>query len=175
MPVDLEDSESLKKARGKLLSLVDTSKYEVISDILIAVDVERHKDGNFHFEHEWKEGTDPNLEIEQTVTMSGDDLWMIDLRANEFKSVEITRRRQGRKRWKATLAWTLSMAAILVLFLAVKIMGVKLEDKQLMASEMAKEVPLVIESQKLLEKLRQNKLGGIDPFGAIGRLYEYLG
>ena len=175
LPVDLEDSESLKKARGKLLSLVDTSKYEVISDILIAVDVERHKDGNFHFEHEWKEGTDPNLEIEQTVTMSGDDLWMIDLRANDFKSVEITRRRQGRKRWKATLAWTLSMAAILVLFLAVKIMGVKLEDKQLMASEMAKEVPLVIESQKLLEKLRQNKLGGIDPFGAIGRLYEYLG
>ena len=67
--------------------MVDTSKYEVISDILIAVDVEE-QDGNFHFEHEWKEGTDPNFEIEQTVTMSGDDLWMIDLRANDFKSVE---------------------------------------------------------------------------------------
>ena len=53
--------------------------------------------------------------------------------------------------------------------------GVKLEDKQLMASEMAKEVLWLLESQKLLEKLRQNKLSGIDPFGAIGRLYEYLG
>ena len=35
---------------------------------------------------------------------------------------------------------------------------------------MAEQVPLVIESQKLLEKLRQNKLGGIDPFGAITRM-----
>ena len=61
------------------------------------------------------------------------------------------------------------MAAILVLPRGQN-NGVKLEDKQLMASEMAKEVPLVIESQKLLEKLRQNKLGGIDPFGAIGSM-----
>jgi hypothetical protein len=40
---------------------------------------------------------------------------------------------------------------------------------------MATEVPLVIESRKLLEKLQQNKLGGIDPFGSIGRLYAHLG
>ena len=38
---------------------------------------------------------------------------------------------------------------------------------KLLSQRMAEEVPLVIESQKLLEKLRQNKLGGIDPFGAI--------
>ena len=53
------------------------------------------------------------------------------------------------------------MAAMLVLFLSLKIMGVKLEDKQALANEMAAEVPLVIESQKLLEKLRQNKLEGL--------------
>ena len=35
-----------------------------------------------------------------------------------------------------------------------------MQDKQFLASEMAAEVPLVIESQKLLEKLRQNKLEG---------------
>jgi len=175
LPIDLEDPESIEIARGKLLSLVDSTRYEVIPDILIAGEVERLKDGNFQFEHEWKEGSNPKLEIDQSIKISGDDLWMVDLRANDFKSSEIARRRKGRKRWKATLAWGLSMAAILVLFLGVKIMGVKLEEKQNLASSMAAEVPLVIESQKLLEKLRQNKLGGIDPFGAIGRLYAHLG
>ena len=175
LPIDLEDPESLEIARGKLLSLVDTSRHEVITDVLVAGEVTRLKDGNFQFEHEWKDGNDPKLDIDQDVRIPGDDLWMMDLRANEFKSTEIKRRRLGRKRWKATVAWSLSMAAILVLFLAVKIMGVKLQDKQFLAGEMAAEVPLVIESQKLLEKLRQNKLGGIDPFGAIGRLYEHLG
>ena len=115
-----------------------------------------------------KDGNDPKLDIDQDVRI-GDDLWMMDLRANEFKD---ECERLGRKRWKATVAWSLSMAAMLVLFLAVKIMGVKLQDKQFLASEMAAEVPLVIESQKLLEKLHQNKLGGIDPFGAIG-VYEH--
>ena len=49
------------------------------------------------------------------------------------------------------------------------------EDRQRMASEMAAEIPLVLDSQKLLQKLKQNKLGRIDPFGSIGRLYPYLG
>ena len=40
---------------------------------------------------------------------------------------------------------------------------------------MAGQVPLVLESQKLLEKLRQNKLGGIDPFGALGRVAVHRG
>ena len=33
----------------------------------------------------------------------------------------------------------------------------------------------MLESQKLLEKLHQNKLGGIDPFGALGRLASQRG
>ena len=175
MPFDPEEADSLKIARGKLLSLVKIGNHEVFSDILVAGEVERLKDGYFLFEHEWLDGQNPNLEIDQNVKISGDKLWTVDIRANDFKNSEIKRRRQGRKRWKATLGWTLSMAAILVLFLGLKIMGVKLEDKQTLANDMAMEVPLVIESQKLLEKLRQNKLGGIDPFGAIGRLYAHLG
>ena len=67
------------------------------------------------------------------------------------------------------------MAAILLAFAGIKIMGVKLEDKKLLSQKMAAEVPLVIESQKLLEKLRQNKLGGIDPFGALIRFAQYRG
>ena len=175
LPIDSEDPESIEVARGKLLSLVDIDSHEVIPDILVSGEIERQKDGYFKFDHEWREGTNPSLEIDQAVTISGDELWTADLRSIDFKSGEKDRRRLGRKRWKATLAWTLSMAAMLVLFLSLKIMGVKLEDKQALANEMAAEVPLVIESQKLLEKLRQNKLGGIDPFGAIGRLYAHLG
>ena len=67
------------------------------------------------------------------------------------------------------------MAATLILFLGLKIFGVNLQHRQALASNMASEVPLVIESRKLLEKLQQNKLGGIDPFGSIGRLYTHLG
>ena len=175
MPLDPEESESLEIARGKLLSLVNVESHEIVPDILVAGEIERLKDGFFLFEHEWMEGKNPSLEIDQSVKISSDQLWTVDLRANDFKKSEIKRRRQGRKRWKATLVWSLSMAAILVVVLGIKILGVKLEDKQNLAGEMAMEVPLVIDSQKLLEKLRQNKLGGIDPFGAIGRLYAHLG
>ena len=85
LPIDLEDPESLEIARGKLLSLVDTSRHEVITDVLVAGEVTRLKDGNFQFEHEWKDGNDPKLDIDQDVRIPGDDLWMMDLRANEFK------------------------------------------------------------------------------------------
>ena len=40
------------------------------------------------------------------------------------------------------------------------------------AQLMFAEVPKVREDQKLLEKLRQNKLGGIDVFGSLGRLAQ---
>jgi hypothetical protein len=62
------------------------------------------------------------------------------------------------------------MAAILVVFAGIKILGIQLEDKKILSQRMGEQVPLVIESQKLLEKLRQNKLGGIDPFGSIIRM-----
>ena len=68
------------------------------------------------------------------------------------------------------LIWSIGMAAVLLVFAAIKIAGVRLQEKQNLSQQMAAEVPLVIESQKLLEKLRQNKLGGIDPFGAIVRM-----
>ena len=60
LPVDLEDREALEIARGKLLSLVDSTKYQLIPDILIAGEVERLRDGNYQFEHEWKEEVTQN-------------------------------------------------------------------------------------------------------------------
>ena len=175
LPVDQSDKESIKIARGKLLSLTDTENYEILSDILVAGEIDRQKDGLFKFDHEWLQGDDPSLDLDQNLLTDSEELWTIDIRSPSFKKEERKRRSQTRGRWKATKIWSLSMAAALILFLGLKIFGVKLQDRQALASNMASEVPLVIESRKLLEKLQQNKLGGIDPFGSIGRLYTHLG
>ena len=175
LPVEQDDEESLKIARGKLLALVDSGNYEIKSDILVAGEVERQKDGVFKFEHEWFQGDDPSLDFEQDVFIDSEELWTIDIRSPYFKKEEKNRRRQSRSKWQAIKAWSLTVAVMLVLFLALKIWEVKLHDREVLASNMANEVPLVLESRKLLEKLQQNKLGGIDPFGSIGRLYTHLG
>lgn len=175
LPVDQGDKESIKIARGKLLALTDTENYEILSDILVAGEIDRQKDGLFKFDHEWLQGDDPGLDLDQNLLTDSEELWTIDIRSPSFKKEERKRRSQTRGRWKATKIWSLSMAAVLILFLGLKIFGVNLQDRQALASNMASEVPLVIESRKLLEKLQQNKLGGIDPFGSIGRLYTHLG
>lgn len=175
LPVDQGDKESIKIARGKLLALTDTENYEILSDILVAGEIDRQKDGIFKFDHEWLQGDDPGLDLDQNLLTDSEELWTIDIRSPSFKKEEKKRRSQTRGRWKATKFWSLSMAATLILFLGLKIFGVNLQDRQALASNMASEVPLVIESRKLLEKLQQNKLGGIDPFGSIGRLYTHLG
>lgn len=175
LPVDQGDKESIKIARGKLLALTDTENYDILSDILVAGEVDRQKDGLFKFDHEWLQGDDPGLDLDQNLLTDSEELWTIDIRSPSFKKEERKRRSQTRGRWKATKIWSLSMAAALILFLGLKIFGVNLQDRQALASNMASEVPLVIESRKLLEKLQQNKLGGIDPFGSIGRLYTHLG
>ncbi len=170
-----EGDESIEDARGKLLSLFDLENYEIAKDILVAGDVDRTNDGFFKFEHEWLDGKDSGLSLDQEVLMAADELWTSDLRQKEFKDVEQKRRNQARSRWKGILVWSVGMAAMLLAFAGIKIMGVKLEDRKILSQRMAQEVPLVIESQKLLEKLRQNKLGGIDPFGALVRVAEHRG
>ena len=171
IPLDpQEGGEAVEDARGKLISLFDLENYQVSKDILVAHEVVRTKDGFFKFEHEWLEGKDSDLSLDQDVLISADELWTCDLRQRDFKEVEQKRRNQARARWKGVLGWTLSMAAILVVFAGIKILGIQLEDKKILSQRMGEQVPLVIESQKLLEKLRQNKLGGIDPFGSIIRM-----
>jgi len=170
-----EGDESIEDARGKLLSLFDLERYEISKDILVAGEVERTKDGFFKFEHNWLVGKDSDLSLDQDVLLSADELWTSDLRQREFIDVEQKRRNQARARWKGILVWSVGMAAMLLVFAGIKIMGVKLEERKLLSQKYAEEVPLVIESQKLLEKLRQNKLGGIDPFGALIRVAVHRG
>jgi hypothetical protein len=170
-----EGDESVEVARGKLLSLFNLENYKIAKDILVARDVERTKDGFFRFEHELLDGKESGLSLDQEVLLAADELWSSDLRQLEFKEVEQKRRNQARARWKGILIWSVGMAAMLLAFAGIKIMGVKLEDRKILSQRMAVEVPLVIESQKLLEKLRQNKLGGIDPFGALIRVAVHRG
>ena len=77
--------------------------------------------------------------------------------------------------WLSLCALYASSAAMLLAFAGIKIMGEELKGLKIRSQEYAEEVPLVIESQKLLEKLRQNKLGGIDPFGALIRVAVHRG
>ncbi len=175
LPIEMEDEESVEQARGKLLSEIDLERFEVSPDILVTGEVSRMKDGFFHFEHQWLEGNDPTLELEQETSICGDFLWNMDLRPPSYKFHELKRRKQARTRWKVALGWAVGMAAMVIAFLGVKIAELKLDDKKIVAQRMAGEVPLVIESQKLLEKLKQNKLGGIDPFGTLGRVAVHRG
>lgn len=175
LPVETNTKDSFEVARGKLLSLVNLEHYEVQSDVLVLEDVIRTNDGFFHFEHEWMEGKNPELELDQNVVLSGDELWNVDLRPIHFKETERKRRKQSRLRWRAMLISTIGLAALLLLFAGVNFLDGYLLDKKRISGEMFAEVPLVRESQKLLEKLRQNKLGGIDPFGALGRVAIHRG
>ena len=50
-----------------VLSLLTLEDYEVVPDILIAGDAERQKDGFFKFEHEWMDGDNPDLELDQRL------------------------------------------------------------------------------------------------------------
>ena len=56
LPVDSTGEESIEIGRGKLLALADLENFEILPDILVAGEIEKLKDGNFKFEHEWLHG-----------------------------------------------------------------------------------------------------------------------
>ena len=173
--IESEETDGLGKAKSKLLGLVDLSKFELCPDVLVGGEVFRREDNTFEFEHQWLVGKDPALELEQDVYVDADFLWQHDLRSLDFKIAEKTRRRQERTRWKS-----IKLSLVFAILIVFGLIGVKVGDFQLEKinqSEQIKrtQVPLVLESQKLLEKLKQNQLGGIDPFGAIGRMASFRG
>jgi len=173
--IDLEEADSLDKAKAILIGLVDLSKYQLLPDILTTQEVYRTDNHTFQFEHQWMNGEDPSLSLDQDVSMDADELWQHDLRGLPFKLVEKNRRRLERVRWNC-----LKVGASVALFLILGLVGLKITDSQLLAYSdrqklMSTQVPLVLESQKLLEKLKQNQLGGIDPFGTIMRVASYRG
>jgi hypothetical protein len=175
LPIELNCEESFESARGRLLSLVDLSKYKLLPDILIARNIFRNPDGYFEFEHDWKSGEEVHIQFDRNVRMEADLLWNHDLRSPVFKEQEKTKRLKERSLWRALKASAVFLILLFAFFVTLEIFDFKHRGLSRLAAEMAEEVPLVLESQKLLEKLKQNKLGGIDPFGAIGRLSVHRG
>lgn len=175
LPVDSSDRESMESVRSKLLALVNLEAFEVETDILVLEEFSRTKEGFFKFEHRWLEGNDPSLELDQTIMLPANELWKVDVRPPLFKDTEQKRRRLSRLRWTAMVSWGIGMAATIILLAGVSYLRLIAESKTAEASRMFSEVPKVRDDQRLLEKLRQNKLGGIDVFGALGRLSVHRG
>jgi len=175
LPFDPSDDDSFESARGKILSLIDLSSYTLSSTTLIAGDVMRSPDGFFEFEHNPRGEEKAGLRDDFLVRMSADDLWNHDLRSPHFKSLEKIKRLKERALWRGFKLSSVLLVVLLLSFVTFKVLELKQRAQSLTADDMAKEVPLVLESQKLLEKLKQNKLGGIDPFGAIARLTIHRG
>ena len=169
-----EEENRFDETRGKLLSLFDLEQYEISTQVLESGDVVRTNDGFFEFEHSFDDEDSedsPNV----TVRLSSELLWDCDVRSFDFKLEEQVRRLWVRRRWTGFLAWGVGVAALVVAFVGVRIFENKTLARDAEATDMGAQVPLVMESQKLLEKLRQNKLGGIDPFGSLGRLAAHRG
>jgi len=175
LPVDWENDENMEVVRSKLLSLVEVEKYSPADKVMLATEVVRLPDGFFEFDHHRMERETSNSSVPDKVRISADELWSHDLRAPEFKQAEKNKRMRARRRWKSMSFAAVSAIILLCCYLGVEIAGYKLLDRRAQSAKMADQVPLVLESQKLLEKLRQNKLGGIDPFGALGRVAVHRG
>ena len=96
------------------------------------------------------DGEEADLDTDQDVFVDADALWTCDLRHREFKDSEQKNRSNARGRWKGIIAWSVGMAAILLAFAGIKIMGVKLEDKKLLSQKWQPKYHLSL-SPKLLE------------------------
>ena len=176
LPLTSEEEEENRfdETRGKLLSLFDLEQYEISPQVLVSEDVVRTNDGFFEFEHSFDD-SDSEDSSDLTVKLSAELLWDCDVRSFDFKLEEQMRRLWVRRRWTSFLAWGVGVAALVVAFVGIRVFENKALARDAEATDMGAQVPLVMESQKLLEKLRQNKLGGIDPFGSLGRLAAYRG
>lgn len=175
LPVDWVDDDHLELVRSKLLSMVDVGKYAPATSVTMATEVARLPDGFFEFDHQLMEQESTDFTIPDKVRISAEELWSHDLRDPDFKRSEKNKRNRARRRWKSMSFAVLAALILIGCYVGVQISEFKLDELKEQSVLMAGQVPLVLESQKLLEKLRQNKLGGIDPFGALGRVAVHRG
>ncbi len=168
LPVDASNQDEIESVRGKLLAMFDLAHFERIEEILTTGEVNRTGDGVFRFQNEWLDASQP--ELDQTVSIRGEDLWKYDLRPLDFKLDERKRRKQTGLRWRGVIGSVMAMAALFLLFVGLKIGNVYLEDLKTM--EQAKDLrkPQVLASMELLRTLEENKLGGINPIDSLKRI-----
>jgi hypothetical protein len=175
LPVDPMDSTSVQQVKAKLILLTQNDHLDFSGDILLADKIIRTQDDRFEFHHfgESKENESDTEPIK--FDLGAELLWKHDLRPSEFKLSEKKRRSAVRSRWKL-----LQFCLVFLLLLGISFAGIKfcIKRVELMGKEveqMSQQVPLVIKARELLHKLKQQKLGGIDPFGSIGRLAAHRG
>ena len=175
LPVDPNDYTSIEKVREKLISLTHNDQLDFSGDILLADQIIRTQDDRFNFYH-FRDSEGHNSDTEPIkFDLSAEFLWRHDLRPSEFKLSEKKRRSAVRSRWKL-----LQFCLVFLLVLGTSFAGIQfcINRVELMGTEveqMSQQVPLVIKARELLHKLKQQKLGGIDPFGSIGRLAAHRG
>ena len=168
LPVDASNQDEIEAVRGKLLGLFDLAHFERIEEILTTGEVNRTSDGIFRFHNEWLDASQP--ELDQTVSIRGEDLWRYDLRPLDFKIEERKRRKQARLRWRGVLGSVMGVAALFLLFVGIKIAEVKVEDLKTMEQAKNLRIPQVLASMGLLRTLEENKLGGINPIDSLKRI-----
>lgn len=173
LPVDAGDSDGFEAVRGKLLSMFDLAHFEHIQDVLFAGEVTRTSNGFFRFENEWWNTDNP--ELIEAVVISAEELWSFDVRPSDFKVQERKRRRQAALRWKGVMGSLAGLAALFLFFIGMQIASVEIED--LWAEERIKNAkkPAVLDAMALLQKLDENKRGGIDPIGSLERIMMHAG
>ncbi len=175
LPVDPESQSSIDQTKSKLISTSGNQELGLTYRVLIADKIIRTTDGRFEFINHWASEDLASADEEIRFSLSAEDLWRHDLRSSEFKLLEKKRRNAVQLRWRS-----LKLSLVFALLLASSFIGVKICSHQVesMRSEvvlMSQQVPLVIKARELVHKLKQQKLGGIDPFGSIGRLAAHRG
>ena len=80
-----------------------------------------------------------------------------------------------RSRWKGVMTSLASMAALLLLFIGVQIASVEVEDLWVEEAIKNSNKPAVLDAMALLQKLDENKRGGIDPIGSLERIMMHAG
>ena len=173
LPVDATDSEEFEAVRGKLLSHFDLAHFDNIQDVLSAGEVSRTNNGFFKFESEWWDSDNPQL-IEPVV-ISAEELWSFDVRPSDFKVQERKRRKHAALRWMGVMGSVASMAVLLLVFILIQIASVKVDDLWVEEKVKSANKPAVLDAMALLQKLDENKRGGIDPIGSLERIMTHAG
>ena len=173
LPVDASNSEEFEAARGKLLSHFDLAHFDNIQDVLSAGEVSRTNNGFFKFENEWWDSDNP--ELIEPVVISAEELWSFDVRPSDFKVQERKRRKHAALRWMGVMGSVASMAVLLLVFILIQIASVKVDDLWVEEKVKSANKPAVLDAMALLQKLDENKRGGIDPIGSLERIMMHAG
>jgi len=176
LPVDPSSEESIEEAKGKLLNFAHSSySFPINEKFLIAGKIAKNSESSFEFIHASSMPDSESEDGEIKVHLSAEVLWRHDLRSPDFKFSEKKRRTGIRSCWKSLKISTLVALLLASLFIGIRISASQVEKMGHEAAVMSRQVPLVVKARELLHKLKQQKLGGIDPFRSIGRLAAHRG